>query len=396
MTASVVAALDPRLPGLDEILDARRAAALFAGMWGREVRDCRLLGTRYDPGMGCVATYAVVPEGGPATIGVVELEPDRRRVRSYEDDPGLPGLREAADPDAVASLVGSVVEGAGRTTVVPVRYRPGHRAVLRYEVDSPSGPLVLFGKVVSAGLTALAAAFVNLHERARAGSGPVVPTPTVVDERLGLLVLPTVEGRPLHAFAFDSDVPVPSRLEGFSAAGRSVALLHQGPAPAVAPPDDIAEIERSSAALRAIDPGLAERWETVLGEVAAMGVGAVAPVPSHGALRTDQIVLTPDGPSLLDLDGFCAARPARDVGNLLAYLGWRATRRPHDAAVCGAGRQAFLDGYGPLAAPADVAHHEGLSLLKIAARRYRNLDIAEWPLVPDLVETAASLARRGA
>jgi hypothetical protein len=392
MTASVVAALDPRLPGLDELFDIRRTAAWFAGTWGRDVADCRLLGTRYDPGVGCVATYAL--DVGSPTIGVVELGPHGRRVRSYDDDPGLPGLREAADPDAVSSLLGAVVE-VRRTSVVPVRYRPGQRAVLRYEVDTPSGPLVLFGKVVGAGLAELAAAFAHLHERARAGLAPFVPAPTVVDERLGLLVLPEVEGRPFHAFVFDGERPMRSRADGFNAAGRAVALLHDGPvpAPAVTAADDVAGLERAAGALRAIDPGLAERWDTVLGELAATDVTPALAVPSHGALRTDQLLLTPEGPGLLDLDGFCAAPPARDLGNLLAYLRWRAIRRPHDAEVCGAGRQAFLDGYGDAPAPADVARHESLSLLKIAARRYRNLDIAEWPLVADLIETAASLAR---
>ncbi|MEY2477766.1 MAG: hypothetical protein QOG87_3081 [Actinomycetota bacterium] len=398
MTASVIseqmAGLDPRLPGLDELFDTRRAAALFAQIWRSEIMDCRLLGTRYEPGVSCVATYEIAPRD----IGVVELTPDGCGVRSYVDDPGLPGLAEAADPDAVALLLDGAVD-VRQCSVTPVRYVPGQRAVLRYDVDTPSGPVVLYAKVVRAGVTALATAFTELHRRARSGFGPFVPDPTVVHEGIELLVLPAVEGRSLHALAFDPALSPLQRADAFRATGRAVARLHAGPPPAttVTSADDVSALDRSVDALRAIDPALAERWDGVLAELASMEVAPAPVVPSHGALRTDQIVMAPDGPALLDLDGYCAAPAACDLGNLLAYLRWRAMRRPDDAEMAALGREAMLTGYEELA-PAphiDVARYEGLSLLKIAARRYRNLNATEWPLVPDLVDAAGSLARSG-
>jgi hypothetical protein len=399
MTVSVaerVARLDPRIPAIDELFAVRRVADLFAHAWRREIRDCRLLGTRYEPGTGCVATYTLAAEDAPATIGVVELTTNGRSVRSYLEDPALPGLATAAEPSAVGALLAGAVQ-VRQTSVVPVRYVPGQRAVVRYDVQTSSGPATLYGKVVRAGITALAAAFTQLHQRARVGDSPFVPAPTVVHASLGLLVLPEVEGRSLHALAFDPAVPVASRATAFGDAGRALAGLHGGPAPTtvVAPADDVADLLRSADALRAIDPLLAEQWDAALASLAADAGVPEAPVPNHGALRTDQIVLTPNGPALLDLDGFCAAAPARDVGNLLAYLRWRAMRRPADAEAADLGREAVLAGYEEVAgAPvSDLARHEGLSLLKIAARRYRNLDVTEWPLVPELVSTASSLAR---
>jgi hypothetical protein len=318
-----------------------------------------------------------------------------RGWRMPVDDPGLPGLAEAADPGAVARLLDGVV-AVQRCQVVPVRHRPGQRAVLRYDIETGSGPLVLFGKVVRDGAAQLANAFDRLHEWGRAGPGPFVPAPVMLVERLGLVILPLVDGRPLHAFAFDATTSTAELSEAFRAVGRAVAGLHRGPPPedSVQPRDDVDELERQAVALRAADPALASRWTGIMERLEAMDSSPVSLVPSHGALRTDQVVLSPQGPALLDLDSFCAARPARDLGNLLAYLRWRAMRRPADAAAAAIGRGALLEGYAEVASgpdPADLDRHEGLSLLKIAARRYRNLDVDEWPLIPDLVDAAASL-----
>jgi hypothetical protein len=395
MTAAVVpaqlAGLDVQLPGLDAQFDVDGVADRFAEAWQTDVVDCRLLGARYDPGSACVTTYQVATSRGPATIGVVELTPGGSRLRRYDDDPDLPGLREAADPEVVAT----VLAASGGCKVAPVRYRPAERAVLRYDVAAEDGPAVHYGKVVRSGAADLAAACSHLHARARAG-GPFAPEPTTVVDRLGLVVLPAVEGPSLHAVLFDDTIATSDRADACRAAGRAIARLHAGPpSAAVIAPDDASALKGAAGALLAIDPVLGERWAATLHALSVVDAEGADPVPSHGALRTDQIVVGPDGPALLDLDGFCAARPARDLGNLLAYLRWRAMRRPADGPAAAAGRVAFLTGYGDersLPTANDLDRHEGLSLLKIAARRYRNLDVAEWSLVPDLVSVAAGLA----
>jgi aminoglycoside phosphotransferase (APT) family kinase protein len=120
----------------------------------------------------------------------------------------------------------------------------------------------------------------------------------------------------------------------------------------------------------------------------------------HGAMRTDQFLI--DGGSgglvLIDLDGVCLAEPARDLGNLLAYLDWKAIRRPADAAWVERAGAAFQAGYATgRSVPADrVAVYRAGSLLKIAGRRYRSLTVPEWPLVPALLDAAAALVAPGA
>jgi hypothetical protein len=114
--------------------------------------------------------------------------------------------------------------------------------------------------------------------------------------------------------------------------------------------------------------------------------------PSHGALRTDQFLVGDDGGLvLMDLDGFCSATPARDIGNLLAYLDWRVIRRPRDAALVDRARSAFLDGYaalGFLPESSWLGLFRATSMLKIAGRRLESFSFEEWELVPELIDAA--------
>jgi hypothetical protein len=139
------------------------------------------------------------------------------------------------------------------------------------------------------------------------------------------------------------------------------------------------------------DPGLPSLAEALDPERMAAG---------HGAMCTDQFLIDGEGGGLvlIDLDGVCLAEPARDLGNLLAYLDWKAIRRPVAAELVERAGAAFMAGYADrLPVPAErVAVHRAGSLLKIAGRRYRSLTVPEWPLVPRLVEAAAGLLGAGA
>jgi len=99
---------------------------------------------------------------------------------------------------------------------------------------------------------------------------------------------------------------------------------------------------------------------------------------------------------IIDLDGLCWANPARDLGNFLAHLRWKAIREPHHAGFIGAAIPSFLEGYETVRdIPAERwrACYEAASLLKIAGRRFRKLTVSEWPLVPRLFDEAEALLR---
>jgi hypothetical protein len=407
---------DPQLPALALALDGVAVGRLFADHWpaargaprpSGAIRACRLLDVKYQPAVRCVAIYELLVDAprGPArpTIGVVELTPARRTHRLFNDDPHLPSLAAATDPGYMRERFATLPaahDAAGVTAcaVTPVRYKPGTHCVLRYDLQTPGGPRVVFGKLLGRGGAHLAATLEQLHAVSQAAPGMArVPRPLAYWPDLQLLIQPAVrEGRDLNVCAFDPAAPAAVREQWLHSAGRSLAALHQsagamGPQRTLA--DDLRELATYCASLAQAAPALAERF-TAAHDLLALGMRdlvEIAPLPSHGAFRTDQLMLEDGRLVLIDLDSFCWANPARDLGNFLADLRWKAIRNPAQAAAIEQAAGAFLAGYqaaGPLPPAAWRALYEAASLLKIAGRRFRNLSLPEWPLVPRLLDAA--------
>ena len=399
VASPTLAALDPALPELASSFDLANVAGRFAGKRRRRVVRCSLHGTRYEPGVRCVTSYELEFDGDAdrrRTIGVIELTTRGAHLRDYTQDPALPGLG-AAVALATDAALGVAADAAGPVAVHPARYHPGERCVLRY--DSADGH-VRYGKVVSTGAAPLAQTLRDLYAAASAPDAPAVPAVAGVIDELGLVVQEALVGEPLHRLVFDHGVPTATRLAACRQAGRAMAGLHalDVPAPrAVTRADDVADLGAYLPAVRAADHSLADR---LFGTIQRAGASADTAGPlsrlslGHGSLRTDHVLLCQGGPGLIDLDGCCAAEPARDIGNLFAYLRWRAIRRPHDGEIVPQIRQVVGDEYRRAGGPLDeagVAFFEAVSLLRIAGRRYRSLTVTEWPLVPALVDAATDL-----
>jgi aminoglycoside phosphotransferase (APT) family kinase protein len=215
---------------------------------------------------------------------------------------------------------------------------------------------------------------------------------------LRMLIQPAVVGMELNTLAFADAEDLTRREQWLRAAGRSLAALH-GSAGTAAPQrtwgDDLVELEEYDAPLAQVVPPLAARFREARDALAAAAADHAepAPVASHGTFRTDQLLIEDSGLVMIDLDSFCWANPARDIGNFLAYLRWKAIRRPaQDDFIAVAGR-AFLAGYAAVRPLPDAtwrAFYEAVSLLKIAGRRFRSLTVKEWPLVPDLLAAASA------
>ena len=405
---NVLTSLDPALPPIAESFDLGAVRRLFERTWLRPIICCTLLSARYEPGARCVTTYALEAGNGDGTrartIGVVELTPAGRSHRRYDEDPLLPGLAAATDAAVVASRLGSCCAAALEAcTVTPVRYRPGARAVLRYGLTTSAGPVLLYGKVLAEGARALGAALTGLHEVEKADPGaPSVLPPVARLDDLGLVVQAEVAGEPLHALAFSTALPSAERVALLRRAGRAIAALHGGSgpsAPSRTPADDLRELCAYLPAVTRADPSLANRLTRAV-ERARLASSDVdrAVVPSHGSLRTDQLYVSAKRVTLIDLDGYCWSQRARDIGNLLAYLRWKAIRQPEHRALVAEGRRAFRAAYrrtGDMPADDLVRTAEAISLLKIAGRRFRNLSVREWPRVPALVDAALDLLATG-
>jgi phosphotransferase family enzyme len=407
-------ALDPALPALPLAFDLASLSSRFEGLLERTrgqrvaVRGCRRIDTRYEPGVRCVAAYELTgndPSGAKVrTFGVLDVDPSGATHRVFPDDPELPGLVWAASShtmhERLAALSADVtgLPEVDACEITPVRYKPGQRCVLRYHLRSRGERSTLFGKLVAAGGDKLAATLAALHDsRERAPAIPRVPRPLFYWPDLELVIQSAVTAPDLTASALDASAPAGVGFRWMRSAGSGLAALHRA-VTAGAPPrtlqDDALELQHYEALFSRLAPPLARRFDDAVTAIRryALASAEPAPVASHGALRTDQFLVDDErGLVLMDLDGFCWATPARDIGNLLAYLDWRAIRRPEDAALIDGAGRAFLEGYGtiaPIPGSPWLAAFCGASMLKIAGRRFQSLSFEEWELVPKLLEAA--------
>src|SRR5437899_1805898 len=282
---------DRGLPQLAAAFDLPAVSRLYEERWpgraqaGLRVRARKVHDVEYQPSARCVVTHELtLKRGGDEpveTIGVVDVRPAGLGLRVFHEDPDLPWLADAADPEKVRRAL----RGAGLAAAV--RVGPGRR------IPHDAAYLARF-------------------------STPVAKT------------------APSLALSFDEAI---RRLD---------SATHEEP----------------------------------------------PPVLSHGSFRSDQLLIEGDEPLMIDLDELCWANPARDVGNFLAYLRWKSIREPRHSSFIEGAIPSFLEGYGSVLMLPDerwTARYEAGSMLKIAGRRFRKLDVSEWPLVPQLLDEARAL-----
>lgn len=403
---------DPQLPDLPLAFDLDAVARLFAERWPGEasgpitIAKIKLQDTKYTPHRRCATTYALSAAAGEApatpTIGVLEITPEGPAHRLYNSDSRLPWLAAATDPAIMAERFASLLPGATveRCTVTPVRYRPGVRCVFRYDLVTSAGPRTFFGKLLDAGGELSLATIGALHDaRAQNPGMPRVLPPLIYWSDLHLLIQDEVQGgAELNELAFDPQQDQALRERWLRDAGARLAGLH-GCTQVAGPPrttaDDLDELREYVAPMAAVNPALAEQYAATIERIAAMASEQPEPpaVASHGAFRTDQYMIEHGELVMIDLDGFCWANPARDLGNFTAYLRWKAIRKPQDADFIAHVEQVFLDGYQSGGRAIDwrwLRLYEADSLLKIMGRRFRSLTAKEWGQVPRLLEAAGA------
>jgi phosphotransferase family enzyme len=407
--------LDPALPTLPLAFDLTALSSRFAELWkgtgGQHfaVSSCMRVDTTYEPGVRCVAAYELTgtssSEARARTFGVLDVDPSGAAHRVFPDDPELPALSSAANCDAMRQRLGDLPTGVTGLRVVdaceitPVRYKPGQRCVLRYDLRSEGQHAAVFGKLVATGGSELFATLGALHDSGETiPSMPRVPRPLSYWPDLELVIQSPAAGATLTARALDAPSSAADRAHLMRSAGSGLAALHRGPTGTCGPRrtvhDDVRELQGFGGLFRQLAPRLERCFQDAIGVISrdALGSGEPPSVASHGALRTDQFLVDDDhGLVLLDLDGFCRASAARDLGNLLAYLDWRAIRKPEDGVPIAEMQRAFLEGYAtiaPLPESSWLAIFRAASMLKIAGRRLQSISFEEWDFVPKLLDQA--------
>ncbi len=368
----------------------------------------KLQDTKYHPSKRCNTTYEVEVEtpGKPIfqTIGVLEFTPDGVKPRIYLDDPRLPWLTMATDPIEMHKRICEALQNFEKQSgdiqlldIEPVRYKPGLHCVFRYTVDTSSGKQVYYGKLFSHNIDELIKTIAELHQTSEENLDlPRIPRPVAYWPDMNMVLQPAVaSGVEFTKYAYDTNYPAAEREEWMRKAGATLGALHTSTVPGELRTinDDLRDLHEYTTMMIRVKPKMAEQYEEAIQQIITKIDGKKEPqaVASHGAMRTDQFILQGDRLAIIDLDGYCWANPARDLGNFLAYLCWKAIRQPeHGQYVERAGR-AFLEGY--LEIQPDIDEHwlsiyQAASLLKIAGRRFRSLTFLEWPLVIHLIDAA--------
>ena len=407
--------LDPALPTLPLALDEAAVSRRFGEVWPTStgpaplVKACRRQEIQYRPARHCLVTYklAVEPVGAAPyqTIVAVEATPTGLSQRSFLADPHLGGLTTAGTTAAMQERLLTLPQTSGldgvtpRLAITPLRYKAGVRCALRYDVQQGAESTPYFGKIVAGQSAHLAQTITLLTGASQAESALPHIAPLLAHwSDLDMVVQAAMPGAELHRVAFDDRLAMDTRLAWLAVAGRTIDALHSLSIPANSPgigapqwlADDVAGLSAYTPAIGQVNPALAERFLEAVALLTdrTAHYAEAAPVVTHGALRTDQFLLDGAHLVLIDLDSVCWANPARDLGNFLAYLTWKALRQPADALLIQQAQQAFLAGYQTHRALPEAAwltFYQAASLLKIIGRRYTGLTVQEWPLTATLL-----------
>lgn len=410
---------DDQLPDLPTAFDFEEVADLFERkVFGPNssqdpvgtINVRKLQDVKYRPSERCVATYDLIvgrPDDSPQrTIGVLEFTPDGVLPRLYTADDRLPWLAQATDLNEMQQRFCSlpVFEGYGDQIklweIFPVRYKPGLHCVIRYTVQTPSGNKMFYGKSFTGDAEQLMNTITDLHQSSQDHPDmPLISVPVATWPELEMILQSAVpNGIEFTNFIYDRRYDVSVREEWLVKAGRALGVFHNNstaPGETKTVYDDLKDLHEYTLIIAKVKPDLAVKYEEVIQQIIAKvdHFKEPEPVASHGAMRTDQFILQGDRLAMIDLDGYCWANPARDLGNFLAYLCWKAIRQPEHAQFVERAGRAFLEGYLSVHPDIDerwLSVYQAASLLKIAGRRFRSLTYLEWPLVIHLIQGAYS------
>ncbi|MFN2489617.1 MAG: phosphotransferase family protein [Actinomycetota bacterium] len=412
--SSLAVDLDPGLPELAAAFDLPLVSRWFVERWpglGRVVNVTarRVHDTKYEPSVRCVIAYDLLVERAgedpQKTIGVAEIGPAGTRLRLYDQDPRMPWLQEATAPQPMSERFARLPEferaASGPPRITALRYKAGVRCALRYDLPVGDSSARVFGKMLVADGARIMSTLDELHELSRAEPEmPRIARPLVYWSDIHVLAqYAVVDGRELHEVVFDLGEDPEVRLSWIRTAGARLAGLHahaRTPGPHQGLLGDAAELDGYAGAIGRADAALADAFADAIELLRHTGEREPDAVASHGAFRTDQFMIQDGRLVMIDLDSYCWADPARDIGNLFAYLRWKSIRQPQHADFIASARGSFLEGYGEVRDPPSErwsALYEAASMLKVAGRRYRSLTVREWPVVPRLIYDARALAR---
>ncbi len=327
-----LAAADPALPGLRDVLTPLRLAHRLAPGWG--VREARVVYLRYKPGTSLLAGLVLTGHDGVTSFAqALALRPGsgdklaKVRRAGEADDVGRGAVVDGALAVALADVTADRrLPGVRRVLrdadgVTPLVYRPGRRWVAR--VDGPPGPAELV-RVYHPGAVG------GVLAGHRALAGLPVPTVTVTRPRRGTVRTAWVPGTSLDR--------LPRAEELWTQAGALAAAVHRRPATVgLDRVDRAALLAEAVMAVASVVPPCADAVRAAAERVRTGLAGRDAVSVVHGDLSADQVVVRPDlaataaalpdpaspGQSaltLIDLDRVALDDPLADLGSWYGAL----------------------------------------------------------------------------
>ena len=330
-------------------------------------------------------------------------------------DPEFPQLVRLGNPSYVAEMFASlgIAHDLKQLPIItPIRYRPKERHVLRYEIDSPE-------TVPGQGQRLYAKLYSNAQDAARAfgvanrvvdwldanDQGLQGNRPEAMSQEDGVIFYSHAPGIPLSHQLHRSHRWLAAQLQTI---GKGLAILHNGPETLqseLKQNDFTREAKVVKRASEHIQILLPETYNKIV-EIVDRAQEKYSALPqekptfTHADFKSDHLLTTPQGLTLIDFDTCTLTDPALDIGKFLADLEWwfrlKGISGVEDA------QAEVLKGYSGEGAP-DQTLHERLArarlfhvliLVKIVARRvpiYRK----EWgTMTARLIERAAHVLHK--
>jgi len=380
---------DVRLPALTRLLDPSEMMPLLSTMIDGACHDLRVHSVRYKPGDNVVVQYDVLtPAGWSTAVAYARagagLERKRRRLPNRKLARRAAGRALAREPFGFLPEVGALVQW------LPLDLR---LTILCDSADRLTGRLAKKGIVADE--TSDHPELLRYWPRRRAvlRFGPYVlkvyRDPSDFDHaRRGLrasMSLTRVRTAPYVGVLKARQTTVQGFLEGWAPslwpasselAGMLAADLHADVAlelPATTSKRILSKVAVRGAFVGQLLPELRPDVATLMSELAVRRPRGGSPVTSHGNFHAGQLLDSPSGLTLLDLDGIGPAAPAYDLASFAAHI---AFGRPGDEPVTHSAVDSLVAGYG--SRPPDLDWYLAACLLRRAAVPFRFQD-QRWP-----------------
>jgi Ser/Thr protein kinase RdoA (MazF antagonist) len=227
--------------------------------------------------------------------------------------------------------IGMAHDGKKLPVITPIRYRPGERHVLRYEIPvSVAREQRLYAKLYkdrqdaarAFGVANRVVDWLDAHPEGLQGNRP-----EAMSQEDCVILYPHAPGVPLSHQLHRSPRWLASQLKII---GRALATMHSGPEALQAGlkentfANEAKVVKRASEHIQVLLPGAYEKIVNILDTVQKQyaDLPQEKPTFTHSDFKADHLLSTPQGLTLIDLDTCTLTDPALDLGKFLADLEW--------------------------------------------------------------------------